>query len=299
RAEADRPGPQRIGGEIVWPQPRLARAAPKRRLVDGGGEAAGGAGRQRARVAGPSDIHGITRAAAPACDFDVAANPGKEPHESAREPGHAILLTGNRRAAPLVCTVEKPDAGKAEYSDDRFELRNVGRVRALEPTTRHRVQGGKQQVRRPRQPGHAIIPQRARPHTCIQRMANGSAFAHIHDRNRNGLVHGRRCLRLFRRLNHTIPGARSPRPPPAAAPKLIHWPAPRHYLSLPNPIERLRPNVSNVVQLAGTVLTVLTLAALATPLHAADDFPIVGTYTENQACKPDGSDPGVSRVKIT
>jgi hypothetical protein len=57
--------------------------------------------------------------------------------------------------------------------------------------------------------------------------------------------------------------------------------------------------VSNVVQLAGTVLTVLTLAALATPLHADDDFPIVGTYTENQACKPDGSDPGVSRVKIT
>jgi hypothetical protein len=28
-----------------------------------------------------------------------------------------------------------------------------------------------------------------------------------------------------------------------------------------------------------------------------DDFPLVGTYTENQACK--GADPGVSRVKIT
>src|SRR5262249_41553852 len=202
-------------------------------------EAAGGAGSQRARVAGPSDIHELTRAAAHACDFDVAAKPGKGPIESAREPGHAILLTGNRGAAPLVCTVEKPDAGKAEYSDDRFELRNVGRVRALEPTTRHRVQGGKQQVRRPRQPGHAIIPQRARPHACIQRMANGPAFAHTHDKKKTGFVHGRRCLRLSRRLTHPTPGARSPRPPAAAPPKLIHWPAPRHYLSLPNPIERL------------------------------------------------------------
>jgi hypothetical protein len=36
-----------------------------------------------------------------------------------------------------------------------------------------------------------------------------------------------------------------------------------------------------------------------TPLHAADDFPIVGTYTENVACKGDGSDAGVSRVKIS
>ena len=28
-------------------------------------------------------------------------------------------------------------------------------------------------------------------------------------------------------------------------------------------------------------------------------WPLVGTYTENQACKGDGSDSGVSRVKIT
>jgi hypothetical protein len=35
-----------------------------------------------------------------------------------------------------------------------------------------------------------------------------------------------------------------------------------------------------------------------TPVLAEEDFPITGTYTENQACKGDGSDPGVSRVKI-
>jgi hypothetical protein len=54
-----------------------------------------------------------------------------------------------------------------------------------------------------------------------------------------------------------------------------------------------------VIKVAAKVLTIVALAALATPVRAEDDFPIVGTYTENQACKPDGSDPGVSRVKIT
>jgi hypothetical protein len=33
------------------------------------------------------------------------------------------------------------------------------------------------------------------------------------------------------------------------------------------------------------------------PVHAVeDDFRSSATYTENQACKPNGSDPGVSRV---
>src|SRR5262245_41124838 len=54
-----------------------------------------------------------------------------------------------------------------------------------------------------------------------------------------------------------------------------------------------------VVKLAGRVLSILALAALATPVQGQDDFPLVGTYTENQACKPNGSDPGVSRVTIT
>jgi hypothetical protein len=47
------------------------------------------------------------------------------------------------------------------------------------------------------------------------------------------------------------------------------------------------------------MLSLVVLAALATPVQGEDDFPLVGTYTENQACKTDGSDLGVSRVKIT
>lgn len=53
------------------------------------------------------------------------------------------------------------------------------------------------------------------------------------------------------------------------------------------------------MKLAGRLLSIIVLAVLASQVQAEDDFPIVGTYTENQACKPDGSDPGISRVKIT
>ncbi len=47
----------------------------------------------------------------------------------------------------------------------------------------------------------------------------------------------------------------------------------------------------------------VVLAAGATLLSssvlAADDFPIAGTYTQDEACKGDGSDPAYLLVKIT
>jgi hypothetical protein len=54
-----------------------------------------------------------------------------------------------------------------------------------------------------------------------------------------------------------------------------------------------------VIKGAATALSMVALATLATPVLGEDDFPLVGTYTENQVCKGDGSDSGVSRVKIT
>ena len=45
------------------------------------------------------------------------------------------------------------------------------------------------------------------------------------------------------------------------------------------------------------VLGIVGLATLATPALGDDDFPLIGTYTENQACT--GTDANVSRVKIT
>jgi hypothetical protein len=54
-----------------------------------------------------------------------------------------------------------------------------------------------------------------------------------------------------------------------------------------------------VIKSAATALSIVGLAMLATPVLGEEDFPLVGTYTENQVCKGDGSDSGVSRVKIT
>src|SRR5262249_42760680 len=78
-----------------------------------------------------------------------------------------------------------------------------------------------------------------------------------------------------------------------------HWTLPRHSLHSSKAPAMVSGGRGYVVKLAGRVLSILALAALATPVQGEDDFPLVGTYTENQACKTDGSDPGVSRVKIT
>jgi hypothetical protein len=57
----------------------------------------------------------------------------------------------------------------------------------------------------------------------------------------------------------------------------------------------------NVLKVTARVLCAVALAILGSVLtvFGEDDFPLVGTYTENQACKGDASDAGVSRVKIT
>lgn len=54
-----------------------------------------------------------------------------------------------------------------------------------------------------------------------------------------------------------------------------------------------------VRQAAGGV--VLAIMALAVPglAVAGDDFPIAGSYTQNVACKGDGSDPAAAKVTIS
>jgi hypothetical protein len=49
--------------------------------------------------------------------------------------------------------------------------------------------------------------------------------------------------------------------------------------------------------LSAKVLSSVALATFATPVLGEEDFPIVGTYTENTPCTGDGSN--VSRVTIT
>ena len=54
-----------------------------------------------------------------------------------------------------------------------------------------------------------------------------------------------------------------------------------------------------MLKVVAGVLSIVAIASLAMPVLAEDDFPIVGTYTENQPCKGDASDANASRVKIS
>jgi hypothetical protein len=94
-----------------------------------------------------------------------------------------------------------------------------------------------------------------------------------------------------------VPPAR-PRPGAAPTAELIIGPS-RDILYTREVISDGFVGRGQVIKLAASMLSLVVLAALAAPVHGEDDFPLVGTYTENQACKPNGSDPGVSRVTIT
>ena len=56
-----------------------------------------------------------------------------------------------------------------------------------------------------------------------------------------------------------------------------------------------------MLKVTAGMLSMVALAMLGTTpaVLGEDDFPLVGTYTENQACKGDTTDAGVSRVRIT
>ena len=49
----------------------------------------------------------------------------------------------------------------------------------------------------------------------------------------------------------------------------------------------------------GSIIVALAMLATASISSREDEFPLVGTYTENEPCKPESADPKVSRVKIT
>jgi hypothetical protein len=89
-----------------------------------------------------------------------------------------------------------------------------------------------------------------------------------------------------------------PRPGAAATAELIIA-LPATFFTLAKVISDGFVGRGQVIKLAASMLSIVVLAVLATSVQGEDDFPLVGTYTENQACKPNGSDPGVSRVTIT
>jgi len=51
--------------------------------------------------------------------------------------------------------------------------------------------------------------------------------------------------------------------------------------------------------LAGCVVLVMVAIGLSGATVAAEDFPLIGNYTQNVACKGDGSDAVAAKVKIS
>src|SRR6185369_7210619 len=94
------------------------------------------------------------------------------------------------------------------------------------------------------------------------------------------------------------PGAAVARKSAAA---IDHWPRAGHSLHCVAGEVRSAAWRGNVLKVAAGMLGVIVLAMLEAGSTALgeDDFPLVGTYTENQACKGDASDASASKVKIT
>jgi hypothetical protein len=58
--------------------------------------------------------------------------------------------------------------------------------------------------------------------------------------------------------------------------------------------------VFNVIRLiAGCLMLAMPGAGITGAALAADDFPLTGNYTQNVACKGDGSDPAAAKVTIS
>jgi hypothetical protein len=118
---------QPVGGQ-------QAGAAAQRRLVDGGGEAAGRQGREHADEAGPGDVEpGAGDAVAPR-HHGVAAEAMERPVEGAAEHRAAIGIGPDAGGAgPFVGEVEAVGAGLAELVGDGVDLRQVGVGGARQP----------------------------------------------------------------------------------------------------------------------------------------------------------------------
>src|SRR6266550_3035441 len=102
----------------------MAGAAPERRLIDRGGEAARRHPGEHACETRPGHVVELARRPRHAGDLDMAPKARKRPVERAYQPRLGVLAR-ERCAAPFVRAVEEPDAGKAERSNDRRDLWHV------------------------------------------------------------------------------------------------------------------------------------------------------------------------------
>src|SRR4051812_18560090 len=122
-----KPRMQHVGTEIIWPQPGAPGAPPERRLVHGGSEASRRHAGEDADIAGPGHAEEFAHGTLHARHFHMPPEAREWPVERAGEPGDAVFLASERRATPLVRSIEQPDPGKAERGCDRFDLGKIRR----------------------------------------------------------------------------------------------------------------------------------------------------------------------------
>jgi hypothetical protein len=78
-----------------------------------------------------------------------------------------------------------------------------------------------------------------------------------------------------------------------------NWQRPR-CRAAPGRSESIEAQVYKTIhRLAGCVALALVATGLSGVALAADDFPLAGNYTQNVACKGDGSDPAMAKVMIS
>src|SRR5712671_4089661 len=130
----DAPSRKRIPHHVIGAAPRMFGAPPHRRLVDGCGKAARRRCGKTSDEARPGHIVEMPDVAAHACDFEMAPETGERPVKRTCKPWVARLLARERRTAPLIAAVEKPDTGNAGGIRDRLDLTYVRRPRTPEPS---------------------------------------------------------------------------------------------------------------------------------------------------------------------
>jgi hypothetical protein len=134
----------------------------------------------------------IAASAAHVRQLGVATEADEGPIQRADEPRYAIVLTGARRAAPVIRGVEQPDARDIERRRDLRDLRQVRRARTRKRAARQPIEHRHQRQHRGREKAETGVAQRAGPHRAVPGVPRRTAFADIDDRNgRQQRVHRR------------------------------------------------------------------------------------------------------------
>src|SRR5262245_59336073 len=96
----------------------MTRASPQRRLIEAGGKTTRRHGSERSDEAGPCHVEELAGRPGHARHLRMPTKAGKRPIERAGEPWYVGVFARQRRAAPLVGTIEQPYARHLQLRRD-------------------------------------------------------------------------------------------------------------------------------------------------------------------------------------